>query len=56
VQVLFISNRVGVSLNFFFGRSKPQITETMDTESVDMGARVYYDFMPLSVSTDLFGQ
>jgi hypothetical protein len=30
---------------FFSGRSKPQITETADTESVDMGAHLYYGIL-----------
>jgi hypothetical protein len=28
--------------NFWWGRGKPQITETADTESADTGARLYY--------------
>jgi hypothetical protein len=28
--------------NFFLGRGKPRTTETVDTESVDTGARLYF--------------
>jgi hypothetical protein len=39
---------------FFSGRGKPQIVETTDTESVDMGARLYYDLMQFSGTTDIW--
>jgi hypothetical protein len=36
---------------FFSGRGKPRITETTDTESVDTGARLYYDFYTCELRT-----
>jgi hypothetical protein len=36
---------------FFSGRGKPQIIETTDTESVDMGARLYSHFHQQNFNT-----
>jgi hypothetical protein len=35
------------TFQIFSGRGKPRITETTDTESVDMGAQLYFIIQPL---------
>jgi hypothetical protein len=42
VGVLKLTNLYFFNFPIFLGRVEPQITETMDTESVDMEAHLYF--------------
>jgi hypothetical protein len=52
-RVLKLMNRLFILFSIFFsGDGKPLVTETADTESADMGARLYIFFGLFTFSSD----